>query len=251
MAPRTTLLNGIAVLLLALASQGCWVKKSFCRGMSGPMPNQCPKDNSDGGSSEESTLTVAANGSDPSSKPPPSTFVSTTTVEDSGLGLTRLTPEQVSNHIYQALGYRLQATGTFLVTLDVIVESYGVPLGGIDHDTVFSRDRESKVQTMLVARTLAWQIAVLVVNQEAAGTTTNVFTRCNVHTDEPGGGSEAAWLAQIDELYWRLYGRTPAAEEVTALKTAFTTLAAQEASRPAAWQGILYSMLASAEFWNL
>jgi hypothetical protein len=190
----------------------------------------------------------------------------------SALSLTRmarLTPEQVSRILEKRLNYTTgwrDGDGRFF---DLIVRIFGVPLGGVDFESAFERDASAKVHTLLVSRTLAWNVAtefiVWELDPKAAKkeSRARVLTLVNLKTDFPSEAApsfppvadlaarDARWRAQLDDLYWRLFARPPRAEETAACARAFARAMTHQPSPPAGWLIVLYGLLSTAEFWNL
>ena len=183
--------------------------------------------------------------------------------------MARLTPEQVSRVLKQRLNYETGWVDGDGVFHDAIKEVFAVPLGGVDFATTFERDPSPKVQTILVARALAWNVAAEVIYWEidpkgARKTArTRVLTTADLATDFPAeaaalfpGAPDAAsrdarWRAQLDDLYWRLFARPPRTAEVSACAMAFAAALKHQPWPPAGWNAVLYALLSTAEFWNL
>ena len=182
------------------------------------------------------------------------------------LPLMRLAPEQMSAQINRSLGFipgYTDDTGTFHSAL---TDSYVVGLGGVDFDGAFRRDPVAKVTTLLIARHLAWTTASQAVNDDVAGKhNPTLFSKCNVRKDRPYQPSddaksgneriaiqagEKSWQAQVEDFYWRLFSRPPTAEEMVKVKEAFLRIYGAQQSTIHAWIGVLYGLLASAEYWN-
>lgn len=182
------------------------------------------------------------------------------------LPLMRLAPEQVAAHMEKALGFRLTYDDWKGKKHDVINESYGVALGGVDFEGAFKRDPVAKVTTLLICRSLAWEAATRAVRGDLKGTNNPpVFTKAAVDKDRPYGASdnnlsgqerieiqagEARWQEQISELYWRLYSRPPTAPEMATVRAAFVRAFEIEKNISKAWILVLYGLLSSSEFWN-
>lgn len=184
----------------------------------------------------------------------PAASTGSSTTVASAIALRRLTPEQLSNHIYNATGYRFERSGPYGQTFDLIVDYFAVPLGGVDFDSAMTRDASVRVQTLLVARALAWASALAVVNQEARGRVpATVFTKCDLRRDRPdaSAASAAAWNEQLTTTFWRFLARAPTSSEVDAIAATFVSVADRESSAANGWVAVLYAMMSTAEFWNI
>jgi hypothetical protein len=152
---------------------------------------------------------------------------------------------------------------------DAIVRIFGVPLGGVDFETTLARDPLPKVHTILVTRTLAWNVAAAFTWWETspaeAGkeTRTRIMTRVDIAKDFPREAAasfrgvrdvesrDARWRAQLEDLYWRLFARPPRPEEIDACARAFARAMASQPWPPLGWQIVLFGLLSTAEFWNV
>lgn len=183
--------------------------------------------------------------------------------------MTRLTPEQVSRILDSRLNVQLgwkDGHGRFK---DAIREIYGVPLGGVDFATTFERDPSPKIHTILVSRSLAWNVAAAFAwwesDPKAAGKETRrrILTKADPRTDFPleAAGSfpwvkdvaarDAKWRSQLEDLYWRLLARPPRPEETKACAQAFAKAVRAQPYPPLGWQIVVYGLLSTAEFWNV
>lgn len=170
------------------------------------------------------------------------------------VAVTLVTPEQASNTIYQALGFRLWEGSD----IDPIVELFGVALGGVDFQSTFERDRNPRVHTLLVTRSIAWTAAIIAVFNDSDRDIADrqVFNIADLSTDWPdvAGGAGQRWEDQLADLYWRLLARAPTADEIAAHKAAFTAISTDNGHAEwggFGWIGILYALLSTQEFWNL
>jgi hypothetical protein len=182
--------------------------------------------------------------------------------------ILRLTPEQVSNQIQSALefeyGWRDQNDEFY----DVITNQFAVPLGGIDFITAAKRDDATKVQTLLIVRRIAWDVASGVVWREANPDTNEVilFTACDLTVDRPILPHEESlpesdrealltmeerWRAQLELFYWRLFSRPPSEEELSLIRATAIDIMLKEGWPPTMWTMILYSLLSTQEFWTI
>jgi hypothetical protein len=180
----------------------------------------------------------------------------------------RLTPEQVSRQIKDALEFDygwVDGDGRFR---DLILELNAVPLGGVDFITASRRDSSTKVQTLLIVRRIAMDVAGAVVWREAkpdAGPPL-LFQHCDLRNDRPilpleaskvGAeraaleAMEARWMAQLDDFYWRLYSRPPSEDERAAIRRTAVNIMQAERWPPTVWVAILYALLSSQEFWTI
>jgi hypothetical protein len=167
----------------------------------------------------------------------------------------RLTPEQISRQIKQALDLDIGWTDQDGRFHDLLVEAYGVPLGGIDFVSAHKRDPIPKVQTLLLARRIAYDVAAAVVWRESKPDAGGpiLFQHCHLTEDYPGDDEEmdARWMAQLEDFYWRLYGRPPTSEEKTLVRATAMELMQRENWPPTVWILTLYALLSSQEFWTI
>ncbi len=245
-----------ALVLLGMTMQSCWVGDTFCRGMNQVVSSCKEEDKSAGGQALSDSLNPTSGvqpetaGNYEVGAPPYQTIV--TTQAGSGFALTRLTPEQLSLSLDQALGWNeTRYYNSYLGREDDYLQDiFGVSLGGIDFRTTSFRDPSTKAQSLLVARILAWTVAKQVVYQDAFLDPGNprVFTECDVLSARPGS---AAFDQQVGQLFWRLYSRPASASEIAAVAQAFATTVLHEGDwPPAGWITVLYAMLSSQEFWH-
>ena len=183
--------------------------------------------------------------------------------------LARLTPEQFSRLLKDRLhiesGWQNQE-GAFQ---DAIVKIFGVSLGGVDFKSTFFRDPSPKVQTILVTRALAWQLASTFVWWESdpvgAGKTDRqpIMTQVRIKEDFPAQASalfpgvrdvaerDSRWKKQFIDIYWRLFARAPTEEEISLCANAFADVLREQRWPPMGWQIVMFSLMSSAEFWNI
>lgn len=173
--------------------------------------------------------------------------------------LMRLSPEQLSKTLEKTLGFSVSWDGGDGRIVDGIVEQFGLPLGGIDFENSSVRDPGAKVQTLLVARLIAWRGAEFIVwkdferLQKGTSADLKIFEApFNPWVDLPGEGGERdqIWSTQLENAYWTLLSRAPSAEEKALHKRNFELLA-QDENAGVAWISSIYALLGSAEFWNL
>ena len=168
------------------------------------------------------------------------------------MAVVRLTPEQIRNTLEAVLGVSFQYGDYNLIT-----DAYGVALGGVDFQSNFERDPSAKVQTLLVARGLAWAATVTFIFQEFERSSADrlVFTVANMEEDGPDNDGSDAWNAQLVDIYWRLLARAPTAAEVAAVSEAFVALRDNNGQgngwAPYGWMGVIYALLSTEEFWNI
>lgn len=270
-------ISRFAVLALAgmpLLLSGCWIKKTTCRGLNKVMGSTCDQYNGDdGGSAEE--ITTIAGGDQPTGggvTPTPITEDVTTTVVGQGYALTRVTPEQLGANIRRTLNLHTDFTYDDPYagqTIDFLQVLFGVPLGGIDFQTATTRDPGTKAQTLLIARVIAWQFAVMGVwtENDLDQADRKVFTKCTLEVDRPYfepwdswrnetqiaqiREGEARWALQVEELFYRLYSRPPSATETALIKDAFLAALEHQGYPQAGWITVIYAMLATEEFWHI
>ena len=179
----------------------------------------------------------------------------------------RLTPEQISKHIEATFGMKMGYKDNFGNFRDSIIEGYGVALGGIDYFTASQRDPSTKVQTLLVLRSLSWWVTNGAINDTYEPGVINFMTIADVRNDRPFHPSdanrsaeeqaainagEARWRAQIDDFYLRLFSRHPSEEEISILRAGFLEAwEAQNKFTPQAWRLIFFSLVSTMEFWSL
>jgi hypothetical protein len=167
----------------------------------------------------------------------------------------RLTPEQISKQIKQALDFDIGWTDQDGRFHDLLVEAYGVPLGGIDFVSAHKRDPIPKVQTLLLVRRIAYDVASAVVWRESKPDATEaiLFQHCTLTEDYPGDDEDkdARWMAQLEDFYWRLYGRPPTNEEKSLVRSTAMDIMQRENWPPTVWTLTLYALLSSQEFWTI
>ncbi len=177
------------------------------------------------------------------------------TEQDHRKGVTRLTPEQVSNRIFDATGYRMGDTDEYGLKYDELIDVFGVPLGGIDFIITDKRDPSTKVSTLLTVHSVAWTASMWVVFGELERPEKQrlLFTECALEEDVPDGDAaeSARWTAQADAIFWRLFSRAPRADEIDALKLAFNAALQAEGEPFRAWQSLVYSLFSTLEFWTV
>ena len=185
-------------------------------------------------------------------------------------GLSFLTPEEYSAFVRQNFSFQFGWTDAQGRFHDLITSIYGVPLGGVDFDRSLFRDPVPKITTVLVIRWLAWEIASGIVwrdeqTEEKQEGDKVIFSGCLLRSDRPFmvpedeslsleeqqeiRHGEVRWQRQLEDLYWRSYSRAPSVEEVTMMREAFVDMYRIQEWAPAAWRGLLYTMLASSEVW--
>lgn len=177
-----------------------------------------------------------------------------------------LGPEQMTQNLKRAFNYSQGWTDDAGAFHDSILDNYRTLLGGVDFESVSVRDRSPKVNTLLVVRNLAYEIANGIVSRAAYEDTpdTSVFSKCDVRTDRPYDeaddledesyrakrmAAERRWRAQLEDIYWRAYARAPSRAEVAAVRSAFSKYGRDWP--PEGWVLTLYAILSTAEFWNL
>jgi hypothetical protein len=184
-------------------------------------------------------------------------------------GVVRLTPEQMSNRIAHATGYRLgeveEEGGLFY---DDIERTYGVALGGVDFLVSSKRDPSVKVSTLLVVHSIAWTVADLVLYSELdIGPAERLFfTLADPDEDRPISAADRAgdpddlaalqagakaWSEQLEMTFWRFFSRPPTAEEKDACKDLFLAGYAEDEWAGRGWSVLLYTLMTSLEFWSV
>lgn len=268
------------LLTSTMLVNGCWVKKTTCRGLHNQMPGTCSeytKQNTQPSPSteEQSSVTPGAQpaGSTPYVPSPAPVQTVTQSINGPGFSLSRVTPEQLSNNIVAAINYgsdpdELRWDDQFSgQTHDYLQLLFGVALGGVDFETASIRDRSSKAQTLLVSRVVAIQLASAGIFkdwQKPSGSRV-VFNKCDMGADRPFRSTDAAlplnmqddlregemrWTEQVEELFYRFYARPPTATELAAVKTAFNAGMDAEGYPLAGWVPVVYALMASQEFWH-
>ena len=181
--------------------------------------------------------------------------------------LSRLSPEQYYLLIKHGLNYDLEWLNSDGIAVN---DNMLVALGGVDFSSAHQRDAIPRVSTALIIRSVAWQVADAVVWRDesfevghaSAPDTKQVFTKVTLTEDRPLNAADASlapeelqtaqqreerWFQQLNDLYLRLYGRNAADSERQMMKSAFNQMLESENYPPAAWRGLLFAMLASAE----
>ena len=62
---------------------------------------------------------------------------------------------------------------------------------------------------------------------------------------------EDRWLAQLEDFYWRLYGRPPTETEKYLVRDAAIEIMQREKWPPTVWVLVLYALMSSQEFWTI
>jgi hypothetical protein len=167
-----------------------------------------------------------------------------------------LSPEQFSIHLKKAFDLEVTWTGDDGLIVDALVKSYGVPLGGLEFGTQDYRDPTPKVQNHLAARAIAWSAALQIFWKDCCtqGQEPKIFSRVALWEDGYSKGNQAAWKAQLEDIYMRILGRPPLEEEYRAIGPIFDRVSdAQKTTGQNgwAWISILYSLFTSPEYWNI
>ena len=177
-------------------------------------------------------------------------------------GIQRLTPEQASNRVQAALGFRLGdlpypdddevELELELERYDYIVDEIGVGLGGIDFDTASVRDPTTHASTLLLVHAVAWQAALesiwadfIAIEQGQSPRFFNQARGFDIDT-----GDQPDWDNQLDHIYWLILQRPPSGEERTAIAEMFRTETASTSAPLTAWRMVIYTLFASMEFWT-
>ena len=197
--------------------------------------------------------------------PTPTAAPSTPNPYNHSAALYRMTPEQASNAIQQALGLTLSAKSSDGAASDQFRTTFNIALGGVDFAPTRVRDPLAKVQTVLVARTLAYRAASQLIAAETnlvkAGQPAAIFTKCDIRTDRPAlpgettpaaQKSEEHWSSQLDDLYWRIYSRAPSPPERQQIHDSFLKIYRSENNSVfRAWVATIYVLLSTSEFWHV
>ena len=172
--------------------------------------------------------------------------------------VVRLAPEQISAQLERVFGWTSRGEGLNGIQYDRIVNHLGVALGGIDYALASERDSFPRIQTVLISRMLAWEVASATVQSQIdPGFTPKLppfFTKADITRVRPDsdGAEGLAWQAQLEEVYWRMFSRPPTAEESLACRNAFLIMLDRHHNDPqSAWAGLLYALLSTMEFWVL
>ena len=169
------------------------------------------------------------------------------------VAVTRMTPEQATQTIEKSLGIYL---GSREHNWNLILNNYLVALGGIDFESTFERERATKIQTLLVVRSVAWAAAQQVVYEETQKPVEErtVFTIADLNEDWPNNEGVENWTNQLHNIYWRLFARAPTDAEVAAISESFIAIATDNGHGEWAgfgWIGVMYSLVATEEVCNL
>ena len=217
----------------------------------------------DDNSSSQSTTTAPQppqDVEDPSPSSPTGETPDTTRVVASRL----VTPEQLSQNIWTSLEFRYGYTDPQGNFVDMITNQLAVLLGGVDFENRDIRDDLPKINTLLIARRLSWDVASAVVWREAQdGAEVLLFKHCSIREDRPyiasmdanrqseAEASEVRWKEQLTEFYWRLFSRPPSEEEVSAIRETFVQIVMDSYWPPTGWTVVLYSLLSTTEYWYM
>lgn len=156
-----------------------------------------------------------------------------------------LAPEQFIKHIQAQFGLDLARP---FKGRSSALQRYLLPLGGLDHDTVYERDRQIKVQNLLAAQAIAWEAAVRIMEQEEHPQQAKIFTAAHpasITTDQ------ADWTRRLQDFFLRIQSRPPTPVEINFFDQKFRQLLERKANPVQAWTAIVYTLLASVEFWSL
>lgn len=156
-----------------------------------------------------------------------------------------LTPEQFIKHIQAQFGLDLSKP---YKGRSAALQRYLLPLGGVDHDTVYERDRQIKVQNLLAAQAIAWEAAQRIMEQEQRPQRARVLTagrRAAITPDHPD------WKTVFQDFFLRVHSRLPTPTEIQFFDHKVRQLLERNANPVQAWTAVLYTLLASVEFWSL
>lgn len=165
--------------------------------------------------------------------------------------VSRLAPEQMFKQLQSSLGVTL-GYSTDSVFYSTLSTEFAIPLGGVDFiANVRTRDGLDKVQTVLVARTVAWLAATELISVETSKPPA-VFTRANIKSDVPEGSTLESWNNQLDEIYLRIFARKPSNDERSAVRKTFQSVnTIQGGDTENAWQTVVYALLSTSEAWHV
>ncbi len=156
-----------------------------------------------------------------------------------------LAPEQFVRHIQAQFG--LDLTKPYKGRSSAL-QRYLLPLGGLDHDTVYERDRQIKVQNLLAAQAIAWEAALRIMEQEERPQSAKVFITARpaqITTQHP------AWNPRLQDVFLRILSRPTTPAESSLFEKNFQQLLERNANPVQAWTALVYALLASVEFWSL
>ncbi len=158
-----------------------------------------------------------------------------------------LAPEQFVKHIQSQFGVDLSKP---FKGRTPALQRYLLPLGGMDHDTVYDRDRQIKVQNLLAVQAIAWEAAVRIIEQEQRPRLARIFVEGQPARVTPENNAEQ-WAARLMDFFTTIQSRPPTNQEISFFDQNFRHLLLQKASPQQAWTAVVYTLLASVEFWNL
>jgi len=179
----------------------------------------------------------------------------------------RLTPVEISNRLYQAVEYRWTFPDGLGSTIDIVKDFFGPALGGLDFESAHVRDHSAKVQTILTARLITWNIMLQVIFREAVPANALIFTLSDPNVDRPFlipedlaqppatqtaiRAGEDRWELQLKNFYWRFYSRAITDEELIAVRISFSDIVRNDpAGVLGGWLFTMYAMSSTEEFWN-
>lgn len=145
-----------------------------------------------------------------------------------------VTPEQFVKHIQTQFGLDLSKP---YQGRSPALQRYTLPLGGLDHDTVYERDRQIKVQNLLAAQAISWEAALYIMDKEK--------NKAAPTPDQP------EWKDRLQDFFLRIHSRPPTDPEFTFLEERFRKLLERNVTPSQAWTAVVYILLASVEFWTL
>jgi hypothetical protein len=168
--------------------------------------------------------------------------------------VARLAPEQYSQLLERAFGIKIGFSDSQGTYYDLITTSFAIPLGGVDFlSHVLQRDPLTKVQTVLVARSISWVAAQIYIWQQ--------LPLPKLHISEqnlaallalPNTNELEKWNAHLDDVYLRLFSRYPLEEERALVRKSFDEInRIEKGNYYAAWLFVVYSLFSTTEAWHV
>jgi len=158
-----------------------------------------------------------------------------------------VTPEQFVRHIKSQFGVDLAQT---YQGQSSALQRYLLPLGGLDHDTTYERDRNVKVQTLLAVQAIAWEAATRIMEQQQKPKLAKIFLTSNPNTLTTDS-DPVAWAQQLDEIFIASLSRLSTENERIFFQQQSREMIQSGATPGQVWTAVLGILLSSMEFWYL
>lgn len=168
--------------------------------------------------------------------------------------VARLAPEQYTQLLERAFGVKIGFSDSQGTYYDLITTSFAIPLGGVDFIShVLQRDPLTKVQTVLVARSISWVAAQIYIWQQLPPPKLHISEQNRAALlDVPNGTAPEKWNAHLDDVYLRLFSRYPLEEERALIRKSFDEInRIEKGNYYAAWLFVVYGLFSTMEAWHV